>query len=521
MSRTNISGSRTQAVAIEKFNGLNTAASFSEIDITQSPKMVNFLPNVLGGLTNRPGTIPFTNSPIGSIKRLLSFRKNNFNFLLVTSGTTLYQLDFESKTFVAKSGSLNYAEIDATQFKDNNANEVLIIADGGPLKFYDGNSVATITPAANDADLPINDLANINTHNPKGCLVHNTRVVIWNGTDTIWHSKIGFYDYFRQTDYQRWVRENDYVQTCVTYRGALIVFMRRHIGVLFGHDTGDWSQDFLDTTDGCIAPKTVQTVTYPNGNQEVFYVSDTGVHSVYAIDTLSLDSSARYSTKNMTTKKINWKALGVTKDEWKNAIATCIDGLYWLIYKKGSEYKGLVFDTNTSEWYPIENFKATDFYVDDENFLLAGEDGYLRKVDPSLYSDWDDVAKTTKTPIKKEWNSKMMTPKLTGHDHLWDILVIQAKQQMVKSTLDVEVNTYKNSFTLPSAVKTAALIWGVTEWVEAEWANTKLTDLINDPQRIRTFLKGQYAQIKLSNDRDEPMEIYGIRYEVRPMDTYY
>lgn len=518
----NLSGSRTAVLAIERFNGQNTASSFSEIDITQSPRMLNFLPNSLGGLANRPGTVPITDNAIGEIKALCSLRKDKVNHLLATSGTTLYKFVNGVLTGQTMTNALVSADIDAAQFKDANGKEVLFITDGGNVKEYDGTTVKNITPAANDASpLPPNDLSNINTkHKPTGCLVHNTRVVIWNGSDTIWHSKIGYYDYFSNVDYQRWVRENDYVQTCVTYRGALIVLMRRHIGVLFGHDIDNWSQDFLDTNDGCIAPRTVQTVTFPNGNQEVFYVSDNGVHSIYSINTLSLDSSARYSTKSVTAKKIDWQKLGVTKDEWKNAVAHFHNGLYWLIYKKGTEYHGLVFDTNIEQWHPITNIKATDFYSDETGFFYA-EGGHIKQVDSTLYQDYQDKAKTIGTPFVKEWYSKMLTPKITGYDHFWDVLMVEARQFPVQSSIDVEVNTYQNQYSQPSALKTAVFIWGETKWGESQWANQNLTDLLNNAKRLRTFVKGQYAQIKLSNNRNEPIEILGIRFEVRPMDKYY
>jgi hypothetical protein len=520
VARTNLSGSRTSVINIPSFAGQNTALTFSEIDITESPKMLNLLPNSIGGLANRPGTIPESTLTVGEIKTLCNLRKGSSNTILATVGNKLYK--FASGTFTAQGGTLTSANIDSAQFKDANSNEVLIIADGGDLKYYDGTAVTNITPAANDeSPLPANDLANINTHKPTGCLVHNTRVVLWNGSDTIWHSKIGYYDYFRQVDYQRFVRENDTVQTCVTYRGALLVFMRRHVAVLFGHDVEDWVQDFLDTTDGCIAPKTVQTVIFPNGQQEVFYLSDNGVHSVYGIDTLEQDSSARYSTKSMTAKKIDWDGLGVTKAEWEKAVAGFYNGQYWLIYKKGTTYHGLVFDTNTGEWYPVKNVKADSFYKDEEKILLGASDGHIRKFDADLYSDWDDQAKTSGTFIEKIWYSKMMTPKLTGFDHFWDVLMVEARQFPVKSSLDVEVNTYRNQYSRPSALKTAVFIWGETQWGESQWANEKLTDLLNNAKRLRTFVKGQYAQIKLYNNRDEPIEIYGVRYEVRSMDTYY
>lgn len=522
MSRNNIYGSRSVVLEINKFNGQNTAASFSEIDITQSPKMLNLLPGANGSLKRRPGTLPISIAPTGPISRICNLRRGEENFLLVTNGNTLYRFDGVNFYGQQMTVNLNQPNIDSAQFKNDMGDEILVITDGGKLKGFNGSSVYEIGPAPNDeSTLPANDLVNINTnHKPKGCLVHNTRVVIWDGSDTIWHSKIGTYNYFAQTDYQRFVRENDYVQTCVSYRSALIVFMRRHIGILFGHDIDNWSQDFLDTTDGCIAPKTVKTVIFPDGNQEVFYLSDHGVHSVYAIDTLSLDSSARYSTKSVSANSIDWHKLGVTKEEMKNAVASFYRGRYWLVMKRGSSYIGFVYDTTSKQWYPIDNIKANDFYDDEDGFYYVSDDGHVHKFDDTTYSDWNDINKTTGTSINSYWYSKMMTPKLTGYDHFWDILMVEAKQFPITSTIDVEVNTYRDQYSVPSALKTAIFVWGQTQWGESQWHNEKLTDPVNHAKRLRTFIKGLYAQVKLSNDRNEPIEIYGMRYEVRVMDKY-
>lgn len=519
MARNNIGGSRTVTVDIPKFNGVNTALAFSDIDDTEARDMLNALPNSLGSLSKRPGTIPITNNPIGEISVLCNLRKGADNSILATSGNTLYKLvngDLQAQTMT---NPLDGPNIDTCQFKDANGNEVLVIASGGALKFYNGTEVKDIPAAANDAaPLPPNDLTNINNdHRPSGCIVHNTRVVLWNGSEYLWHSKIGYYDYYPSVDYQRFVRENDGIQACVSYRGALMVLMRRHIGVLFGHDRDNWQQDFLDTTDGCLAPKTVQTVTYPNGNQEVFYVSDTGVSAIYAIDTLSLDSSARYSTRSVTVKQIDWEGLGVTKEEWQKAVAHFRNGLYWLLYPKGSEWKGLVFDTRFSQWYPVGNLKVNSFYSDEDHFYFAGPEGHIKEFDSTLYSDWNNKNKTDGTPIDMYWYSKLLSPKVTGMEHFWDILLVEAKQHKVPSTVDVEVNTYRGQWKLEKALKTEIFVWGLSNWGEAEWANPNFTDMLNNAKRLRVFLRGQYAQVRISNNRDEPIEIYNLSFEVRPM----
>jgi hypothetical protein len=491
--------------------------------------MNNLIPRKLGGLANRDGSVPLTAPAIGAIKTLNGFRKSGTNNILATSGTTLYKYASGAFTAQTMTNALSTADIDAAQFRDQNGNEVLVIADGGSLKYYNGTAVVNITPAANDASpLPPNALGTINSGSPAvGVLVHNNRLVVWpNNSDTIFNSKPGFYDYFESTSFQRFVRENDYIVTCVSFSGALVVLMRRHIAVRFGDGyssppvDGDWSQDFLDTTDGCINAKSVQTVVYPDGSEEIFYQSDRGIHAIYTINTIELDASAHYSTRSVSRYQIDFAALGVSKSEWSSAVSYFRDGRYWLIYKVGSSYKGLVFDTNDKQWYPVSNVKADCFYGDEDYFYFAGTDGLLKMFDSTLYQDYDNTAKSSGTPVSWHWYSKLMTPKLTGYDHFWDVLMLETKQFPTASTIDIEVNTYSGRFQQTSAIKTEIFIVGASKIGEAEIANANLTDIINNAKRIETFLKGQYAQVKISNSRGEPGELYNLSYEVRLMTKY-
>lgn len=528
MGRFDIQGTPPKTIEIPKFRGLNSATSFAEIHIEQSPSLLNVLPGKVGGLKRRPGTAPLTTEPLNEpIKILCNLRQTNTNSILATAGTTLYKFNSGTKEWDAQTmtKSLNRPEIDYAQFRDDNGDEVLVIADGGKLKYYDGSAVDEITPATDDANpLPANDLANINAnHPPIGCIIHNNRVVIWDGSDTIWHSKPGFYDYFPNVFYQRFVRENDYVITCVSYQGALLVLMRRHIAALFGDGysstptDGDWSQDFLDTSDGCLNGQTVQLVTYPDGQQEIFYLGDRGVHAINRIDTLAMDNSARYSTRSVTDGKIDWTVLGVSKADWAKATSAFYEGRYWLIYPSGSDWKGLVFDTQNQEWYPVDNILANAFYHDDDWLYFAGDEGHLKVIDETLNADYTDEERTLYNEINAYWYSKLINPQLTGFDHFWDIILIEARQFDVDASIDLEVNTYRGKYQQTGAIKTAFLIVGETRIGEAVIANKNFTDFVNLPNRIRTFLKGQYAQIKISNDRNEPFEIYSITYEVRVM----
>lgn len=521
MGKLDITGLETQTIEIPKFDGVNTALAFSELKNTEALKMLNGLPGSLGTLAKRPGTIPVTANKLPNpIVGLFNYRKNKQDNILAVSNSRLHKLNGD--TLDQQTGTLSSNEVDQAQFKDENGEEVLIIADGGNLKYYDGAEVKDITPAENDDDpLPANDLATINSkHKPIGCLVHGARVVVWDGSDTIWHSKVGYYDYFPQTDYIRFVRKGDYIQTAVTYRGALLVFLRDSVAVLFGQDIGNWHQDFLSTEEGCLNPKTVQQVTFPDGKQEIFYLSDSGVHAVYTIDTVLIDNQARYSTRSVSRTQIDWKKLGVSKSEWQRAVAHYYDDKYWLIYPKGNEWHGLVYDTVFNNWYPINNIDAHAFFDNSDTFLFASDSGHIKRIDDGLFSDWEDKDRTSGNPIEMYWYSNLLTPKVTGLEHFWDIVIIEAKQHFHKSTVDLEINTYDGSLALNNQLQTEMMVWGDTVWGETRWPSLHLTDYVNYAERLRVFQKGKYMQIKISNDRDEPVEIYNITLEVRAMRPY-
>lgn len=538
MGRMDINGSPTVTMEISGFKGLNNATQFSQIDIRQSPKMVNLLPGKVGGLRARDGTRPLTLNPIAGMKRLSCLRKAQTNNIVASSGQTLYKLvnDWVPQTMT---NNLNQPNINTAQFRDDKANEVLVIADGGTLKYYNGTAVANVPPATDDpSPNPTNYLSDINTNNaPAGVTTHNNRLVVWpNNKDIIFHSKPGYYDYFPRNAYQRFVSNNDTIQTCISFGSSLLVFMRKSIGILFGDGylgtDGDWYQDFLDTTDGCVNGRSVQIVVFPNGEERVFYQTDRGVTAVYNIDTKSLDNSTRLATVSMTDTKIDWDSLGINKFEWSNAVSYFYQGRYWLIYKKGTAYKGLVYDTTSNEWFPVDNIDANDFFggsigsdANPDYFCFITETGHLKRFQnfPAIglaNYDYQDINLITGSPVKWEWYSKLMNPVITGFDHFWDILMIEAQQFEYDSTINVEVNTFNGRYTQLQAVKTEIMIVGKSIIGQSQIGNTSLTDIINNAKRLRAFVKGQYAQIRLWNDEGSPAEIYDIRFEVRPQTQY-
>lgn len=531
MSRLDLGGTQITDISIEDFYGLNNSVQFSQIDIRQSPSLLNLIPSRIKGLRHRAGTYPVSLTPrAGGLVRLFPYYTAGLTDLVATGGTTLYKYDTVNKDWDAQTMTvpLVTADLNATQFRDEDGNEVLVIADGGDLKYYNGTAVNDVTPATNDpSPLPANDLATINTDFPPvGITTHTNRLVIWSAdSDTIHHSKPGFYDYFPETSFQRFVNEADTIQTCISFGSSLLVFMRRHVGVLFGDgysevpQSTDWSQDFLDTQEGCCNPRSVRVVTFPDMHEETFYQTDRGVSAVINVDTKSLDNSTRIATLSRTENKVDWTQLGITRDQWENAISYVQDGKYWLVFEKGAGYAGLVFDTDNYEWYPIENVEATDFYGDSTGYYFIGEDGYLKIFDDNVHFDYTDPAKTTGPPVRWYWYSKLLSPGTTGYDHLWDILMVVCQQFTKTSTIDVAVNTNRqggSNISVDNVLQSEIMIIGQSVIGLGVIANQLLTDFITVEERLDVFISGKYAQIKLFSDRGDPVELYKVVMELRP-----
>lgn len=536
MGRRDVNGSDTSTIVINDFLGVNTDTQFSQIDIRQSPDMQNLIPGRIKGLRHRAGTKLITQTPrVGGLTRMFPFRKSGVSNIVASGGTTLYKfdtigLDWDAQTMT---NSFLSANINAVQYRDDTGNEVLVIADGSTLKKYDGTAVSNITPAANDSSpLPPNGLANINSTNPaQGITTHNNRLVLWNTSkDIIYHSKPGFFDYYPTTHFQRFVKNSDTVQTCISFGSALLVFMRNSVGVLFGDgynatpQTSDWSQDFLDTTDGCVNPRSVQVVVFPDSTEQVFYQTDKGVSAVMNIATQSLDNSTRFATRDVTENKVRWDGLGLTNAQWQSAVSSFSDGKYWLTWFDDGVPKGMVYSTTNDQWYFIKGVTARDYLSNQDAFYFVDDSGHLKAFDDTKHFDYTDFAQTTGPAVEWYWYSKLLNPQLTGFEHFWDILMIEAQQFNQDSRIDVEINglTAGSSaqFALTGAVQTSIMIIGVSIIGQAQIANTQLTDIINNAKRIRVFLKSQYIQIKLFNNDGMPVELYNLLFETRPQLTY-
>lgn len=497
--------------------GLNTAQAPTKLAIGQWRSMKNAYQDLLGDLTQRPGTIPVTGTALGVPAEHLTLYRANGK-ILASSGTSLYKYDEGTGEWVALTGSLNQADIYDVDFTDANTVSRKIIADEGDLKEYDDSTetVSAITPAADDpSPAPANNLATLNGRFPKYVWTYSSHVFIaFESSDEVWYSKRFYYDYFPTTQYERWVKNNDYVNGFgIAFDNACLIPMRRTWGVLLGSTFDDFQGNlFLNTTAGVIAPRSIKRVTYPTGIQTIVYLSDDGVHEIY--DTgYEGEGSRRYSTRSLMKEKIDFNRIGLTDAEKAGAVAFFDSdlSLYILKFNKGTDRIVYAYDCRNSEWYPWENIKASGFVNVDQTLYYAGETGHLHKFDETLASDWDDEAQTTGTAIDFDVYTDLMEFEYTGFPSYLDYLIINAKQHDTVSTLDMQLITFSSTTDYDDAVDSQVMIWGVTAWGEGIWYNVNFTDLVGRPVRIVIKKKSYFFQIRFRNDRDELVKLYGFR----------
>lgn len=503
--------------------GMNTALQFSQLNPSQSPSMKNAWQSKLGAIGKRPGSIPVTTTPLGaSAQRLTVYHSGATDKILATSGTSIYK--YASSAWTALTGTLTSADIYDVDFTDANSNSRKIIADTGSLKAYDDSieTVAAITPAADDpAPAAANNLTAVNALSPKYVWSYQSHVfVAFAQSDTVWYSKRFYYDYFPTVQYERFVKNNDYVNGCgVTFDNVCLIPMRRSWGVLTGTTFDDFKGNlFLNTQNGVIAPKSIAKITYPSGSQTAVYLSDDGVHEVF--DTGLQDTGARqYSTRSLMKDKIDFSALGLTDAEKQAAVGFFYPdwSMYLLAFNQGVNKLIYAYDTRNGEWYPWDTLPIVSMISTGGILYFTGTVGHLKKFDTGLYTDWNESTKATGTAVYFQRYSPLLSFEFSGFDSMWDNYLVEARQFLVPSTLDVSVIFTNDTSTqsIIAAWKNNVAVYGVSSYGTAVYANLQYTDIVNAPDPIYFHDKAKYVQILWGNNRDEPTEIYKDRFSGR------
>lgn len=497
------------------FRGQNTANNPAEIPLESQRKAYNaYMPSV-GVIAKRPGSQPVTTTALGAtVKHITSYKAATSGDpdLYGASGTTLYKFTGGNAwTGQTMTNALATSDIYTLPFTNSLLASRLIIADGGSLKAYNGTAVANIAPASDDtAPAPANYLTAINAKLPKYVWGHNDHIFVAFGTNEYYYSKRYEFDYFPVTFYFLLVRENDYINGAgVTFDNVCLIPMRRGWNILTGEafDTFD-SSTYLNTVNGVIAPRSIAKVTYPTGAQSIVYLSDDGVYEIYRVDSVN---SQTYATKSLMKEKFDFSVFGFTAAE-KAAAVGYFDSTYNLyilaIVGGATKYK-IVMDTRSGEWY-VWTLPTTTYSILRHNGVLyyAGSTGHLHKYDAGLYTDWDQVAKTSGAVVDFDVYSGLVSFEFSGKQSYLDYYIVRAKTWNVTSSLDVYIVYGADISSHVAALQSQYAVWDVTGWDVGVFANLNYTDLLNTTGRIKIVKKGEYFQRRWRNNRDEPVEIY-------------
>jgi hypothetical protein len=515
---------QTFEVEVKAFMGMNTAQNPAELPLGAQALAKNAVMREIGTIGKRDGSKPVTSSAVGNtIKHLAQYKSSTIASpdLLAAAGTTLYKFNgTNALTAQTMTDALVTSDVYTEDFIDATLTSRLIIADTGDLKAYNGTEVKDIAPAPDDSSpAPANVLADINAKGNKYVWVYSGHVFVSPGTNEIFYSKRYYYNYFPEVQYFYLVRENDYVNGCgIAYNNVCLIPMRRGFAMLTGSNFDNFdASSFLNTVNGVIAPRSVVKLTYPNGTQTVAYLSDDGVHEIF--DTGAIDTGVRqYSSRSLMAEKIDFPGVGFTEAELSAAYMEfdAETKLLKLWITRDTTYYCYVMDSRDGEWriwtFPWDVKPSLRFNGDS---YFAGSTGHLHKFDEDLYTDWNDSTMSTGTAVDFDVYSGLLSFEFSGHASYFDYLLIEAKQWTVTSKLDATLIYGAGSHEVPSALKNEIFVWGVSAWGEAQWANTEYTDIVNAAKNIIFKKKGKYFQVRMRNNRDEPVLVYKTKYSGR------
>lgn len=425
------------------------------------------------------------------------------------------------------SGGVNTLTLDSSVTVS--ANNLVVIKGNGRISTTATDFVMPYTASViEDPNILNNDTAT--TYLPtwkamKYCWTHTAHVFVSDGSDTVWYSKRYEYDYFPTTYFERFVRENDVVNGAgVSFGAVCLIPMRRGWGVLTGTNATDFAGNYyLNTSNGCIAPRSIQKVTYPAGEQTVVYLSDDGVYEIYDLGYLDSSSAGtrQYSTRSLTNEKLDLLSFGFTASELASAVSYYDDETYlYLLAITGGSIVGstknyvLVMDSRNKEWYQWEMpFIVNGFVCKDNVLYFVASTGHLHRFSKVLYTDWLNAGMTTGNAVDFDVYSGFLRAEFTGDNSYvhYYVLEIEPSTLGVSSSLDVYLiigDDFNSSVQKgDTVVSNQPFIWGNAKWGEALWGNLNFLGLVNSIARLVLHRRGKFWQRRWRNNRDEPVTI--------------
>jgi hypothetical protein len=449
------------------------------------------------------------------IKKLYTFYKNNgVSELIAFHQNQLNKVVNGELTPIT--GTLTSDSFRFITYKNRSIQDVVLVADGGKLKAYDGVSVSEVTPHVpydnpegtpkESTDPGLNDMANLTNFRKfalkKDRLFVAAHPTIKNRVNFCYFDPyLGYavYDYFPATYFvDVAVEDNDEIVELKTFRNVLVILCKRSIWVLKGDGSTivDYELIKINVPKGCIAPDSVQEV----GNN-LFYLAENHVFSLYATEQEFI-SAQIVSDKVVSTLK----SMGVS--DKSKAVSVFHDSKYYLSFPNGTT---LVYDVTLESWSKYTNIQANSFLVIDDVLYFSTDEGVIYQFDENTYSDDSD-------PISFLMKTKICDFDLPVHlkkfKKMW---VIQKQWDNFNSTYGLkalidqytvlDINDLNGDYNTENAAT-----WDESNWDEVVWDFAEVTQ---NPIKFRE--KGKSVQLIIDNDKaNEPLTIYGIAFQYKP-----
>ncbi|MCK6203930.1 hypothetical protein KZX50_00515 [Bacillus infantis] len=460
-----------------------------------------------GYVSKRSGYQKYSNLLPKPINKLFEFyKKDGTKEFLAVSDNKLYKDNAGSLSAVSFSGIsvLSSNKVQMVSYKDKDVKDIVLLADGGKLKIYNGTNVSEATAHAptseQQTDPGLNDLSKLT--NFRAMAIKKDRIFaaahpeVKNRLSFCHHdptSGYALYNYFPATFFIDFATgDNDEIVQLEVFRDALVVLCKRSIWILYGdgRTIDDYEMHKINVPAGCIAPDSVQIV----GN-ELFYLSDDHVYRMYATDQNFV--SAKVASENVEN------ALNqISRTDKEKAVGTFFNDRYYLSFPDGTT---LVYDTLLDAWATWTNIKANSFLNREGVLYFGSQSGYIYRFVENTFND-DGAA----------IEFKMITK---NFDFDYEVQPKKFKQMWVgvKQYLD-SVSSYDFKAVIDYvdviALDTTVLQGGVWDEADYDFASWDFVDVIQMEMRLRE--KGKNIQLIFENKKlNEPITIYGLAFQYK------
>ncbi|MGQ3740806.1 hypothetical protein, partial [Bacillus sp. Fil] len=179
------------------------------------------------------------------------------------------------------------------------------------------------------------------------------------------------YDYFPAVNFFD-LGENDEIVGLVPFRSSLLIFCRYSVWALFGEVKYDFKLMRLNTTSGCIAPKSIRVV-----EDTIFYLGDSHVYALFSNDFNMLDSQ-------IVSTQVRQTLTDISETEKQKAAGVFYDNKYYVSFPNGTT---LVYDILLKAWTRFTNVQANAFLVIGKDLVFGGNHNRLFRFNEGYVDD--------------------------------------------------------------------------------------------------------------------------------------